>query len=133
MPPEAHDRAAPPPQGAPTGSGLAPPNPCAHSRRTGAFTVIRVTGEIDVATADRLAEHLRAAVALPGADILVDLRGVDFFDCSGLRVLCRAEATARARGGRLRLVCDQPRIRRILRATGLIDRFPPLGELPVPR
>ncbi|WP_320778340.1 STAS domain-containing protein [Streptomyces sp. CRN 30] len=132
MPPEAQDRAAPPSGDATAGPGLAPPNPHAHSRRTGTCTVIEVTGEIDVATADQLAEHLRAAVALPGPDIVVDLRGVDFFDCSGLRVLCRAETLARARDGRLRLVCDQPGIHRILRATGLLDRFPPLRELPPP-
>lgn len=130
MHPEAHDRAAPPPEAAAAGSGPAA-NPYARTRRIGPFTVIEVSGEIDIASAGFVAEHLTAATT-GGAepDVLVDLRRVTFFDCSGLRVLCRAEATAKARGGRLRLVSDRPRMRRLLRAARLLGRFPPLPDLP---
>ncbi|MEU6478737.1 STAS domain-containing protein [Streptomyces sp. NPDC047017] len=103
----------------------------ARVRAGGPFTVVEVSGEIDMLTVDLLAERLEAATAAAGPDVLVDLRAVDFFDCSGLRVLCRAERRARERGGRLRLVLDDPRIRRLLRATGLLGRFPPLPRLPV--
>ncbi|MDX3642162.1 STAS domain-containing protein, partial [Streptomyces sp. MB09-02B] len=141
MTPDAHDRAAPHPEdtapepgsGAASGSGApsgaAADNPYARTRRTGPFVVVVVSGEIDMASAGSLAEHLTAAAtgAAP-PDVLVDLRHVVFFDCSGLRVLCRAEATARSRGGRLRLVSDQPRIHRLLRAAGLLGRFPPLPD-----
>jgi anti-sigma B factor antagonist len=92
--------------------------------------VVEVSGEIDMATADLVVEHLDAATAVPEPDVLVDLRPVEFFDCSGLRVLCRAERRARERGGRLRLVSDGPRIDRLLRASGLLGRFPPLRVLP---
>jgi anti-anti-sigma factor len=60
----------------------------------------------------------------------VDLRQVAFFDGSGLRVLCRADSRAREHGGRLRIVSDRPRIHRLLRAAGLLSRFPPLPDLP---
>ncbi|WP_200301448.1 STAS domain-containing protein [Streptomyces adelaidensis] len=132
MTPEAHDRAAPPPEGgAAAGAGPAAANPYARTRRTGAFTVVEVSGEIDMASAGFVAEHLTAATTGAAApDVLVDLRRVTFFDCSGLRVLCRAEATAQARGGRLRLVSDQHRIHRLLRAARLLGRFPPLPDLP---
>jgi anti-anti-sigma factor len=137
MTPDAHDRAAPHPEDtAPeSGAGAAPgavaDNPYARTRRIGPFAVIEVSGEIDLASAGSLAEHLMAAVtgAAP-PDVLVDLRHVSFFDCSGLRVLCRAEATARSRGGRLRLVSDQPRIRQLLRGASLLRRFPPLPDIP---
>ncbi|UUU26700.1 STAS domain-containing protein [Streptomyces sp. DSM 40750] len=131
MYPEAHDRAAPPPEGAATGSGFAAANPHARTHRIGPFTVIEVSGEIDMASAGFVAEHLTAATT-GGAepDVLVDLRRVTFFDCSGLRVLCRAEAAAKTRGGRLRLVSDQPRMHRLLRAARLLGRFPPLPDLP---
>ena len=105
-------------------------NPYARTRRVGRFTVVEVTGEIDLATSGFVAEHLDAATAAPLPDVLVDLRYVDFFDCSGLRVLCRAETRAGERGGRLRLVCDAPRIRRLLTGTGLRKRFPPLPGMP---
>ena len=133
MPPEADERVPEPPEGkAADGSGFgAPaPNPHARTRSSGPFTVVEAAGEIDLATAGLLAEHLDAATARPAPDILVDLRQVDFFDCSGLRVLCRAESRARERGGRLRVVCDAPRIHQLLRVSGLLGRFPPLPRIP---
>ncbi|MFD4552817.1 STAS domain-containing protein [Streptomyces sp. NPDC058469] len=105
-------------------------NSCARTRSRGPFTVVEVSGEIDMATADFVVEHLDAATAVGEPDVLVDLRPVEFFDCSGLRVLCRAERRARERGGRLRVISDGPRIDRLLRASGLLGRFPPLRVLP---
>ncbi|MFD8812038.1 STAS domain-containing protein [Streptomyces sp. NPDC059627] len=110
--------------------GLPTANSCARSRRSGVYLVVEVHGEVDIATEELLAEHLLAATAGPEPDVLVDLRRLDFLDCSGLRVLCRAEARARERGGRLRLVCEGPRIPRLLRAAGLMGRFPPLPGIP---
>ena len=105
-------------------------NSCALTRSRGPFTVVEVSGEIDMATADLVVEHLDAATSVDEPDVLVDLRPVEFFDCSGLRVLCRAERRARERGGRLRVVSDGPRIDRLLRASGLLGRFSPLRVLP---
>ncbi|MFF5139861.1 STAS domain-containing protein [Streptomyces sp. NPDC013157] len=110
--------------------GLPAANSCARTRHSGSYLVVEVYGEVDIATEELLAEHLLAATAGAGPDVLVDLRRLDFLDCSGLRVLCRAEARARERGGRLRLVCEGPRIPRLLRASGLLGRFPPLPGVP---
>jgi anti-sigma B factor antagonist len=120
MTPETDDRTGAPP----------PANPHARTRTDGRRTVVEVLGEIDLATAGQVAEHLDAATARDVPDVLVDLRRVDFLDCSGLRELCRAERRARERGGRLRLVVDTPRLRRLLRASGLAARFPLLPGLP---
>jgi len=106
--------------------------PLAHTYVSDGFTVIEVHGEIDMSTADELAAHLDAATAGPEPKVLVDLRQVDFFDCSGLRVLCRAESRAREHGGSLRIVSDTFKMRRLLRAAGLLTRFPPLPEVPPP-
>ncbi|WP_210587221.1 STAS domain-containing protein [Streptomyces sp. GESEQ-35] len=133
MTPESDGRAHEPVEGpvADTSTSAGPaPNTHARTRRHGPFTVVEVAGDIDLATAGFLAEHLDAATAGPEPDVLADLRRVDFFDCSGLRVLCRAEARASARGGRLRIVTGDPRLRRLLRAAGLLDRFPPLPGIP---
>ncbi|MEU9916934.1 STAS domain-containing protein [Streptomyces sp. NPDC051001] len=112
------------------GSGPPAANPYARTYRHDPCTVVEVAGEIDMATAGSLAEHLDAATAGTRPDVLVDLRTVGFFDCSGLRVLCRADSRAREHGGRLRIVSRSERIRRLLRASGLLGRFPPLPELP---
>ncbi|MFJ8630581.1 STAS domain-containing protein [Streptomyces sp. NPDC093568] len=111
-------------------SGPPPANDHARTRVGGGFVVVEVTGEIDLATEPLLAEHLNAATAGPEPDVLVDLRRVVFFDCSGLRVLCRAERRARDHGGRLRVVSDGPRIRRLLLGAGLLGRFPLLSRIP---
>ena len=129
MPPDSRD-AADPPRGGAAGSWHPPANPYAHSYTYGRFTVVEVSGEIDMATAGSLAEHLLAACAGAEPDVLVDLRRVTFFDCSGLRVLCRADTGTRERGGRLRIVSDRPRVHRVLSAAGVLSRFPPLPELP---
>ena len=120
MTPESDDRAPETPAA----------NPYARTRLDGGCTVVEAAGEIDLATAGFLSEHLDAATATGRPDVLVDLRQVEFFDCSGLRVLCRAESRARERGGRLRLVTDAPRLHRLLRACGLWRRFPPLLQFP---
>ncbi|WP_405865310.1 STAS domain-containing protein [Streptomyces sp. NBC_00005] len=120
MTPDADHRASEPPAA----------NPYARSRAGSRFTVVEVSGEIDLATSVFLSEHLDAATAWPRPDILVDLRQVEFFDCSGLRALCRAETRARERGGRLRIVSDAPRIHRLLAGAGLLGRFPPLPTVP---
>ncbi|WP_328500114.1 STAS domain-containing protein [Streptomyces sp. NBC_00457] len=133
MTPEADDRARERAEGTVVDAfRTARPAPNAHAltRPHGPFTVVEAAGDIDLATAGFLAEHLDAATAGPEPDVLVDLRSVDFFDCSGLRVLCRAEERAVARGGRLRLVADDPLLRRLLRASGLLERFPPLPGVP---
>ncbi|WP_128374585.1 STAS domain-containing protein [Streptomyces cavernae] len=107
-------------------------NPYARTYTSHGFTVVEVHGEIDMSTAGELAAHLDAATAVPEPCVLVDLRQITFFDCSGLRVLCRAESRAKEQGGSLRLVSDRPAMRRLLRAAGLLTRFPPLPELPLP-
>ncbi|WP_221350629.1 STAS domain-containing protein [Streptomyces beigongshangae] len=110
-----------------------PAHPHARVRHGDGFTVVEVLGEIDMATAGALGEQLDALTADGAPQVVVDLRAVDFFDCSGLRVLCRAERRARERGGALRLVSDQPRVHHLLRACGLLSRFPPLPEIPSAR
>ncbi|MEV6999166.1 STAS domain-containing protein [Streptomyces sp. NPDC093982] len=133
MTPDADDRASHPTEDPAAGLPRSVPptaNTHARTRRHGPFTVVEVAGEIDLATAALVTEHLDEATARPESDVLVDLRRVDFFDCSGLRVLCRAETRARYRGGRLRVVSDAPRIRRLLRGAGLLDRFALLPGIP---
>ncbi|MDH6213868.1 STAS domain-containing protein [Streptomyces pseudovenezuelae] len=130
---DAYDRVPEPSEGTTAdlvGSGPPAANAHARTRTEGPFTVVEALGEIDLATAEPLGEHLDAATSGARPDVLVDLRAVEFFDCSGLRVLCRAEARARERGGRLRVVLDAPRLRRLLVGAGLLRRFPPLPDLP---
>ncbi|PWW63165.1 STAS domain-containing protein [Actinokineospora spheciospongiae] len=60
--------------------------------------VVRVSGEVDMATAPVLAEALdRAFTGGDPARVVVDLTGVSFFASSGLALLAQTSARARAR------------------------------------
>jgi anti-anti-sigma factor len=91
--------------------------------------VLEFHGEIDILAALEITAFLDSATARPEPQIVIDLRPVEFFDCSGLRLLYRARRRVLARGGRLQLVCTQPLTLRILRVTGLARLLPPSASL----
>jgi anti-sigma B factor antagonist len=94
------------------------------TRREGAHTIISVTGEIDVYTAPTLRERLNEVVANGEYQLIVDMAGVDFLDSTGLGVLVGGLKRARSHEGSLQLVCDQEKILKVFRITGLTKVFP---------
>lgn len=78
----------------------------------GGATVVRVAGELDLATSSELDD------ALEGADlagrVVVDLSGCTFLDSSALRVLVQGARAAEAAGGAIALVTNDPGILRVL-------------------
>lgn len=87
-------------------------------------TVVRVGGEIDVYTAPKLREQLVELVNDGSFHLVVDMESVDFLDSAGLGVLVGGLKRVRAHEGSLRLVCNQERILKIFRITGLTKVFP---------
>ncbi|GAA1004976.1 anti-sigma factor antagonist [Streptomyces sp. F-3] len=98
-------------------------------RREREHTVLEFHGEIDIAAAAQITPYLDRATTRPGARVVIDLSGVDFFDCSGLRLLYRARSRVLSQGGELRLVCTHPLTLRILKVTGLARLLPPQPTL----
>ncbi|MFD5791961.1 anti-sigma factor antagonist [Streptomyces diastatochromogenes] len=92
-------------------------------------TVLEFRGEIDIAAATEIAPALDRVTDRPGVRIVIDLRSVEFFDCSGLRLLYRARSRVLDRGGRLHLVCTHPLTLRVFRVTGLSRLLPPQPTL----
>ncbi|MGI5380177.1 anti-sigma factor antagonist [Streptomyces sp. CA-251387] len=88
-------------------------------------TVLEFRGEIDIAAAVEIAPYLDRVTTRPDARIVIDLRSVEFFDCSGLRLLYRARSRVLDHGGQLHLVCTHPLTLRVLRITGLSRLLPP--------
>ena len=94
------------------------------TRTEGDRTIVVVGGEIDVYTAPRLREKLVDLVADGKYHLVVDMERVDFLDSTGLGVLVGALKRVRsADDGDLRLVCTQPRIRKVFEVTGLTKVF----------
>jgi anti-sigma B factor antagonist/stage II sporulation protein AA (anti-sigma F factor antagonist) len=79
---------------------------------------VRVYGELDTATADRL---LAAVVAWPEpvSSCVVDLDGCDFLDSSGIRALLLCQRQLDNGHGTLRLMGVKPHIERVLRIAGV--------------
>jgi anti-sigma B factor antagonist len=100
------------------------------SRQEGVRTVITVHGEIDVYTAPSLRERLNELVASGHYDLVVDMAGVDFLDSTGLGVLVGGLKRVKSHEGALRLVCDQEKILKVFRITGLTKVFPIHATLP---
>ncbi|MFF8594737.1 anti-sigma factor antagonist [Streptomyces sp. NPDC015220] len=100
-----------------------------HVRREHGHTVLEFHGEIDIAAAAQITPHLDRVTDRPEARVVIDLSGVDFFDCSGLRLLYRARSRVLGRGGELRLVCAHPLTLRVMRVTGLARLLPPRPTL----
>lgn len=92
-------------------------------------TVLEFRSEIDIVAATEIGPHLDRVTGRPGARVVIDLRPVEFFDCSGLRLLYRARARVLERGGQLRLVCTHPLTLRVLRVTGLARLLPAHPDL----
>ncbi|MGX1676217.1 anti-sigma factor antagonist [Streptomyces sp. NPDC055400] len=92
---------------------------------TGDCVVVELRGEVDIVTLQDSAALLETVAAGPAATVVIDLTRTTFFDCSGLTLLMRTRRRVESRGGRLRLVCDQPMTLRLLEVTGLLPLFAP--------
>ena len=86
-------------------------------------TIVRVAGELDLSTHERLAEEL-TSIAAAGDAIVVDLAGCDFIDSSGIRALLIGRQAAEDKGGTLVLAAAKPQVVRILDVTGVATALP---------
>ncbi|MEV4659485.1 STAS domain-containing protein [Micromonospora sp. NPDC049301] len=79
--------------------------------------LVRVAGEVDIATVAAFRSALWAAPARPVLQL--DLSELRLLSAAGVRALLAAHLRVRARGGELVLVDPTPVVARVLRATGL--------------
>jgi anti-sigma B factor antagonist len=85
--------------------------------------VVELRGELDIADAADVAAALADVIARE-PEVIVDLAGLEFIDCSGVAVLARGRRLARLADGELRLAAPPPRVQRILALTRLTDVLP---------
>jgi len=69
--------------------------------------VLRLSGEIDAATARELNASLNAAVGTSPERLVVDLTDVTFIDSTGLGALLKARAQLENQGAAMVLVCTR--------------------------
>lgn len=93
------------------------------NRTEGPWTVLDVSGEVDLYTAPSLRERLVSIIDEGAPRLLVNLADVGFMDSSGLGVLVGALKRTRERGGELSLVCRDGPTLKVLAVTGLDKVF----------
>ena len=93
------------------------------TREVDGRAVVAVGGEIDVYTAPKLRDCITELVGAGTYDIIVDLEAVEFLDSTGLGVLVGGLKKVRAHDGSLQLICNQERLLKIFRITGLAKVF----------
>lgn len=104
-----------------TSTGSDPPNFAIDAAaRADGITTIRVSGELDLATAGELAAALSAALA--AGDVVLDLSAVSFMDSAGVRSLNSALRETAEQGRRLTVRPDmQPIVSQVLELTGMMQ------------
>jgi anti-sigma B factor antagonist len=85
--------------------------------------VVTIHGELDLATMSELEWALHEIEATNPRRILLDLRGLDFMDGSGLSVMMSAARSAAASGHLLVLRRGPHQVQRLFDLTGLSDHF----------
>jgi anti-sigma B factor antagonist len=89
-------------------------------------SIITVTGDIDLGTAEHLLVRLTALIGSAGPtgsagrQIGLDLSGVTFIDCAGLRTLIAVHAQVRADGATTLLTAMSPAVARLLELVDVI-------------
>ncbi|HEY8303079.1 MAG TPA: STAS domain-containing protein [Solirubrobacteraceae bacterium] len=84
-------------------------------------TRVRLSGELDLASARAMEERLAAIEEQAPARVVIDLGGLAFIDSSGLRVLLLADSRARERGFELVLAPGPEPVQRVFEMTGALD------------
>ena len=81
--------------------------------------VVDLAGEIDVYTAPDLRQKLGDAVESDALNLVINLESVRYIDSSGLSVLLETHKRARARNGRMSVICTHNQILKLFNLTGL--------------
>lgn len=101
-----------------------------ETKRVGTTLVVRLVGELDLASAPQLDPVLRQADG--GVDtLIIDLEPLTFIDCSGLHAVFDLWELSRRDGFNVEIVGARGQVRRVLHITRL-EAVLPLVDGPAP-
>jgi anti-sigma B factor antagonist len=84
---------------------------------------VKLTGDLDLSTSKRAEEAIQEAERAGKPTVAVDLRGLDFMDSTGLRVIVSADKRARRSNKRLAIIQGPAAVRRVFEITRLDERL----------
>jgi anti-sigma B factor antagonist len=95
-----------------------------ETTRNRAVAVIAATGELDLSGAEILQAELDRLEAEPElGTVVLDLRGLEFLDSSGLRLVVLADMRAHETGRRFVLVRGPDTVHRVFEITRMSERL----------
>jgi anti-sigma B factor antagonist len=103
----------------------------AVERRAGRV-ILKLEGEFDLSSEAQFQERLAELRDPELAELILDMRGLEFIDSSGLRLIIKLAGTARDEDFKLTLIPGEGQVESVLKTTGL-DRILPMssnGDLP---
>lgn len=84
-------------------------------------TLLRLSGELDLLTAPKLAARLDEAVRQREGDVVVDLSEVEFVDSAGLHALLNGQRRLIRLSRRLSVICGPGPVRRVFELARLVE------------
>ena len=95
----------------------------------GDAVTVAFTGELDISRAEEVERELEQIEAGGPGLIVFDLRGLEFLDSTGLRLILGADSRGRREGRRVVIVPGPETVHRVFRIT-LLDRRLEFAESP---
>ena len=86
--------------------------------------VVWASGDVDTNVAEVFRDMMLRVMRRHSPSLLLDLSGVSFMDCAGLRALLLTQRRAGMGGGSVCLIAESPAVHRIIDLLGVRDVFP---------
>ena len=95
-----------------------------ETTRNGSVAVVRPVGELDLSGAAVVEAELERLAEEPElGTVVLDMRGLEFMDSSGLRLVVVADMRAREAGRRFSLIRGDETVHRVFEITRMSDRL----------
>jgi anti-sigma B factor antagonist len=90
-----------------------------HTQVQGDRHTVSISGELDVASAPMLEDTLAEVCSSGVKELVLDLKGVEFMDSTGLKAILRGKALCEAHHSIYRLTPAQRPVQQVFEATGV--------------
>lgn len=85
--------------------------------------MIVLGGELDLASSPQLEQSLEHVWTTDADPVVIDLRGLEFMDSTGLSIIVRAQQRMTENGRQLSVVRGSQQVQRLLDLTGVAERL----------
>ena len=92
-----------------------------QTHTTGRAITFALTGELDLVSSPVMEQTMDDVARSDAELIIVDLRGLDFMDSTGLHLLIRVQQRAQEAGRRFALIRGREAVQRLFDLTGLAE------------